>query len=72
MQNMIGPELNIDGFGNFGREIFLPAYAYERRYEVADNLSLVRSGHTWRLGGLYQAVQNVTDTQTYFGARFNF
>lgn len=70
--DMIGPELNIDGFGNFGREIFLPAYAYERRYEVADNLSLVRSGHTWRFGGQYQAVQNVTDTQTFFGGRFNF
>ena len=70
--DMIGPELNIDGFGNFGREIFLPAYAYERRYEIADNLSLVRAAHTWRVGGLYQAVQNVTDTQTYFGGRFNF
>ncbi len=70
--DMIGPELNIDGFGNFGREIFLPAYAYERRYEVADNLSMVRSEHTWRFGGQYQGVQNVTDTQTYFGGRFNF
>lgn len=70
--DMIGPELNIDGFGNFGREIFLPAYAYERRYELADNLSLVRAGHTWRFGGQHQAVQNVTDTQTYFGGRFNF
>jgi carboxypeptidase family protein len=70
--DLIGPELNIDGFGNFGRDIFLPAYAYERRYEIADNLSLVRSGHTWRFGGLYQAVMNATDTQTYFGGRFNF
>lgn len=70
--DMIGPELNIDGFGNFGREIFLPAYAYERRYEVTDNLSMVRSGHTWRFGGQYQAVQNVTNTQTFFGGRFNF
>lgn len=70
--DMIGPELNIDGFGNFGREIFLPAYAFERRYEIADNLSVVRAGHTWRFGGIYQAVQNVTDTQTYFGGRFNF
>jgi hypothetical protein len=70
--DMTGPEINIDGFGNFGRDIFLPAYAYERRYEVADNLSLVQSGHTWRFGGQFQAVQNATDTQTYFGGRFNF
>jgi hypothetical protein len=70
--DMLGPEINIDGFGNFGRQIFLPSYAYERRYEIADDLSLVRSGHTWRLGGQYQAVQNATDTETFFGGRFNF
>jgi hypothetical protein len=70
--DMLGPEINIDGFGFFNREIFLPSYAFERRYEVADNLSLVRAGHTWRFGGQYQAVQNVTDTETYFGGRFNF
>ncbi len=70
--DMIGPEINIDGFGSFGRDIFLPSYAFERRYEVADNLSLVRAGHTWRFGGQYQAVQNATDTETYFGGRFNF
>ena len=70
--DMLGPEINIDGFGNFNREIFLPAFAYERRYEIADNVSLVRSTHTWRFGGQYQAVHNVTDTQTYFGGRFNF
>ncbi|MFL6213289.1 MAG: carboxypeptidase regulatory-like domain-containing protein [Blastocatellia bacterium] len=70
--DMTGPEINIDGFGNFGRDIFLPSYAFERRYEIADNLSLVRAGHTWRFGGQYQAVHNVTDTETYFGGRFNF
>jgi hypothetical protein len=70
--DMVGPEINIDGFGSFGRDIFLPSYAFERRYEIADNLSLVRAGHTWRFGGQYQAVHNVTDTETYFGGRFNF
>jgi hypothetical protein len=70
--DFIGPEINIDGYGNFGRNIFLPSYAFERRYEIADNLSLVRSAHTWRFGGQYQAVQNATDTETYFGGRFNF
>jgi Carboxypeptidase regulatory-like domain len=44
--DMVGPEINIDGFGNFGRQIFLPSYAFERRYEIADNLSLVRAAHT--------------------------
>lgn len=70
--DFIGPEINIDGYGNFGRNIFLPSYAFERRYEIADNLSLVRSMHTLRFGGQYQAIQNATDTETYFGGRFNF
>lgn len=68
----LGPELNIDGFGNFGRDIFLPSFAIEKRYEIADNLSLVRGAHTLRFGGIYQAVQNASDSQTFFGGRFNF
>lgn len=70
--DFIGPEINIDGYGNFGRNIFLPSYAFERRYEIADNVSLVRSTHTLRFGGQYQAIQNATDSETYFGGRFNF
>src|SRR6185503_11567100 len=68
----IGPEINIDGFGNFNRDIFLPSFALERRYEISDNLSLVRGVHTFRLGGQYQLVNNATDSQTFFGGRFNF
>lgn len=68
----IGPELNIEGFGNFGRDIFLPSIAIERRYEVSDTLSLVRGAHTIKVGGQYQAVNNSSDSQTFFGGRFNF
>jgi Carboxypeptidase regulatory-like domain/TonB dependent receptor len=68
----LGPEINIDGFGNFGRDIFLPSFAIEKRYEIADNLSLVRGAHTLRIGGQYQAVFNSSDSQTFFGGRFNF
>jgi carboxypeptidase family protein len=70
--DLIGPEINIDGFGNFGRDIFLPSFALERRYEISDNVSLVRGDHTFRLGGQYQAVNNASDSQTFFGGRFNF
>ncbi|HXG64734.1 MAG TPA: carboxypeptidase regulatory-like domain-containing protein, partial [Blastocatellia bacterium] len=68
----IGPEINIAGFGNFGRDIFLPAANIERRYEVSDNLSLVRGSHTWKFGGQFQAVNNSSDNETFFGGRFNF
>jgi hypothetical protein len=68
----VGPEINVDGFGNFGRDIFLPSFAIERRYEFSDNLSLVRGSHTFKVGGQYQAINNATDSQTFFGGRFNF
>ncbi|HYP29883.1 MAG TPA: carboxypeptidase regulatory-like domain-containing protein [Blastocatellia bacterium] len=68
----IGPEINIEGFGNFGRDIFLPSRSIERRYEIADNLSLVRGSHTLKLGGQWQAINNSTNSETFFGGRFNF
>ena len=68
----IGPELNIEGFGNFGRDIFLPSEAIERRYEISDNLGLVKGNHTFKVGGQYQAIDNSTNSQTFFGGRFNF
>ena len=67
----LGPELNIDAV-NFGRDIFLPSFAIERRYEFGDNLSMVRSGHTWKFGGAYAGVDNSSNSQTFFGGRFNF
>ena len=70
--DLLGPEINIDGFGNFNRDIFLPSFAIERRYEISDNLSLVRGDHTLKLGGQYQYINNATDSQTFFGGRFNF
>ncbi|HSB10942.1 MAG TPA: carboxypeptidase regulatory-like domain-containing protein [Blastocatellia bacterium] len=70
--DLIGPEINIDGFGNFGRDIFLPSFAIERRYEINDSISLVRSSHTWKFGGQYVAVNNSSNSQTFFGGRFNF
>ncbi len=70
--DLIGPEFNIDGFGNFGRDIFLPSIAIERRYEIADQMSSVRSAHTLKFGGQYVAVDNSSNSQTFFGGRFNF
>lgn len=68
----VGPEFNIDGFGNFGRDIFLPSIAIERRYEISDNIALVRNAHTLKFGGQYIAVDNSSNSQTFFGGRFNF
>ncbi|MEK6410431.1 MAG: carboxypeptidase regulatory-like domain-containing protein [Acidobacteriota bacterium] len=68
----IGPEFNIDGFGNFGRDIFLPSIAIERRYEISDNVSLARGAHTLKFGGQHISADYSTNSQTFFGGRFNF
>jgi hypothetical protein len=68
----IGPELNIEGFGNFGRDIFLPSRAIERRYEFSDNLSLLRGSHAFKVGGMISASDISANSQTFFGGRFNF
>lgn len=70
--DLIGPEFNIEGFGNFGRDIFLPSETIERRYEISDNFSMVRGSHTWKFGGQWQAIDNSSNSQTFFGGRFNF
>lgn len=68
----IGPEFNIEGFGNFGRDIFLPSRAIERRYEFSDNLSMVRGRHAFKIGGLISGSDTSANSQTFFGGRFNF
>ncbi len=70
--DLVGPEFNIDGFGFFGRDIFLPSESIERRYEISDNLALVRGTHTFKFGGQYIAIDNSSNSQTFFGGRFNF
>lgn len=70
--DLVGPEINLAGFGNFGRDIFLPSEAIERRYEISDNMSLVRGAHSFKIGGQVQFVDNSNNSQTFFGGRFNF
>ena len=70
--DLIGPEFNIEGFGFFGRDIFLPSGTIQRDYEVADNLSHVQGTHTWKFGGSLQASDVSTNNETFFGGRFNF
>jgi hypothetical protein len=67
-----GPGLDVEGFGFFGRQIFLPSFTTARRYEFADNLSLTRGHHTMRLGFAELIRGNNTSSQTFFPARFEF
>src|SRR6202030_2889758 len=67
-----GPGLDIQGFGFFGRNIFLPSHTRAGRYEAADHFSLVRGHHTLKFGGGVVVRGNDTTSQTFFAGRFEF
>ncbi len=67
-----GPEINIQGFGNFGRDIFLPSETIERHYDLYDNVSKLSGKHTLKFGGSIFFDRVTTTSETFFGGRFNF
>lgn len=67
-----GPGLDVQGYGFFGRGIFLPSHTTGRRYEFSDNLTLNRGRHTMRMG-FYELLRgNNTTSNTFFAGRFEF
>ena len=67
-----GPEFNINGFGFFNRDIFLPSDSISRRYEIRDTVSWFSGSHVLRAGGQVLIRDNHTDSSTFFGGRFTF
>src|ERR1700723_96824 len=65
--------LQIPGFiNNLGTNIFLPNITILRRYEFADNFSLIRSHHTFKFGAYELLRGNHTESHTFFPGRFVF
>ena len=65
--------LQIPGFvNNLGTSIFLPNFTITRRYEVADNFTLIRGHHTMKFGGSELLRGNHTESHTFFPGRFVF
>ena len=64
--------LDIPGFANVGTQIFLPSLTIMRRYEFADNMSLIRGKHTMKLGAYFLYRGNHTESHTFFPGRFVF
>lgn len=67
-----GPEINILGAGNFGRDIFLPSDSITRQFDVADTLSFVRGSHTIKTGIVFQQSRVSTTSETYLPGTFRF
>ena len=67
-----GPGLDVQGYGFFGRGIFLPSHTTARRYEFTDNFSLIHGHHSMRMG-FYELIRgNKTVSDTFFAGRFEF
>lgn len=64
--------LDIPGFANLGTNIFLPSLTITRRYELADNLRMIRGRHEMKFGGYFLYRGNHTESHTFFPGRFVF
>ncbi|HEV2176574.1 MAG TPA: TonB-dependent receptor [Terriglobia bacterium] len=71
-KDLIGPALDIEGFGFFGRDLFLPSRRLERHYDVLDNLSRVVGNHTFKFGGLLSVDVITNNDELFYGGRFDF
>jgi hypothetical protein len=64
--------LDIPGFANLGTNIFLPSLTIMRRYQLEDNLSVIRGSHSMKMGGYFLYRGNHTESHTFFPGRFVF
>jgi hypothetical protein len=64
--------LDIPGFANLGTNIFLPSLTIGRRYELADNFTMIRGHHTIKFGGYFLYRGDHTESHTFFPGRFVF
>lgn len=67
-----GPGLDVQGYGFFGRNIFLPSHTMEHRYEFADTFTMARGRHTLQVGFDELLRQSNTSSATFLGGRFEF
>jgi Carboxypeptidase regulatory-like domain len=67
-----GPEYNIEGFGFFNRDIFLPSRSIDRHFDVYDNVTKISGDHTLKFGGSMFFHRLGSNNETFFGGRFSF
>lgn len=68
----LGPEININGFGFFGRQIFLPSSNIERHYQALVNVTRASGRHTLKFGYDFNPIRNNAVNETFLGGRFTF
>jgi hypothetical protein len=68
----VGPEIDIAGFGTFGRNFFLPSDSRERHWEIQQSFSHDAGKHNLRFGAAYNPTVSVFRVESYFGGRVIF
>jgi hypothetical protein len=67
-----GPEININGFGYFNSDAFLPSRLLWRRQQFREKLSLSYGSHLLKIGGDLLIRKNYAEAHIFFPGRFNF
>jgi hypothetical protein len=68
----LGPEINITGYGFFGREIFLPSRTLERHYQFQQLFDFSSGRHNVKFGADINPVRDAVNSETFFSGRFTF
>jgi hypothetical protein len=64
-----GAGLDVAGYGLFNRNIFLPSFTTLRRYEFADNFTLVRGHQTMKVGADVLVHADRAESHTFMSGR---
>jgi hypothetical protein len=67
-----GPEIDINGFGFFNRDGFLPSNYLWRRHDIGEKFSMNFRRHRIDVGGQFQMRGNHLESEAFFPGRFNF
>ncbi|HET8550417.1 MAG TPA: TonB-dependent receptor, partial [Bryobacteraceae bacterium] len=67
-----GPQIDISGYGLFGREIFLPSNIIERHYQLMQTMTYSSGRHALKFGGDFNPVRDNVHSETFFSGRFSF
>lgn len=67
-----GTEINISGFGSFGRSFTTPFNTFEKRYQFEDTLSWMHGKHFVKFGGSFRPVRYHVINALWFGGAWAF
>ncbi len=67
-----GPEININGYGLFGRQIFLPYSGIERHWQAIQNFNYAWGHHSLKFGYDLNPTRHSQVSETFLGGRFTF